>query len=1308
MRATLNQKLTDSQYPDLTVESSYGINDYDQNIIESINNVESVDYSYQKDVLIKDSDFLVRIESMSELPLYQVVEGRLPEKKGEISLDKDLLKEGYKLGEMIDFVNTDTSEIQEDLLINSYEIVGFITSSEYLMDSDKGRSNIGKGNIDGFAIINSDNFNMDYYGIARIKISTTTNLSYISTEYKNLVNEKKAEVEKLFSNSPEVKLGKIVNDANKEIDKSKQEISDAESEISDAESELNEAQKELYDGFEKYAEGKKELEAEKTSNLSKLEEAKSELEEGKLELTKGESDYKSGLEQFEKEKQDGYQQIKDGKEKLEESLLSLEEGWQEYQNGIDELNKQFAPFESAMAENKELLDENGQELLVARKNYQAQVDQFNSEITEKETELNKSLKELEVKNEELFYEGNLLASDKDNLTIMEDSLASKELEYNQTSIKLENTKKELEEQQKLLNDSFKQKEDQKAILLQELEDIKNSNLSDLEKEQAIKDKEEEISTLETEIITLNNNQKDLDLKVTELNKSFADLTNLASEIEKLKASVKETSESLLQRSNQLEEQRQQLDLESQKLNDKIQELETEKSQKQALFEQTNKELESQELIYQQAKEDYETGLNDLANRKKEASKELTEAKLQLDQGQAEYDEGVLAIEKAEKTLVSELEKASQELEDAKNKLSQGWSEYETGLANYQNGKKEFEEEIAKAEKELKEAYQDLIEGQNDYQEALTEFNIEKKDALSEISEGKLELADAESEIAKLKLPSYTIKTPSDDASIYLYQSNSESMDMLSYIFPIFFYAIAMLVTVTTMSRMVDEERIQIGTLKALGYEIKDILKKYLLYGLFPAALGSIIGIVIGYYLLSNLIFNAYSSGFNVGEQVLGIYPYRVLVAFILSLALVFTTVFLSIKSTVKNNPATLLRPKSPKIGSKILLERIRPLWNHLSFLHKVTLRNIFRYKARMLMTIIGIAGCTGLLFMGFAIKDSITQISPLQYNEIINYDLLPIIDENASENDINEYETELLANKDIDSISEIRFDLVNYHDVESTDQDVSLVVAFEQDNLSDYIDLRNRKSGDKLILNDSGVIISEKIAEIANVKVGDYLIIEDSDSIERQLKVAGITENYINHYIYLTANYYQNAFEKEALINGHFIKLSNTLNTNSIVNDLVKNEIVLSVINNVDVDNQIGDLLDNLNLIVFVLILISSLLAIVVLYNLTNINISERIRELSTIKVLGFYNLETTEYVYRETFLLSIIGIVVGYGFGFILHWFIINVLAPDSIMMSPNILMSNYVISALITLTLSLLVMIIMHNKLKKVNMVEALKGVE
>ena len=607
---------------------------------------------------------------------------------------------------------------------------------------------------------------------------------------------------------------------------------------------------------------------------------------------------------------------------------------------------------------------------------------------------------------------------------------------------------------------------------------------------------------------------------------------------------------------------------------------------------------------------------------------------------------------------------------------------------------EAKSQISHEESQLKQQENQLIAQKNQIGESSSAQTIEQLNgAQNQIDAGKEKLASAKAELAKkeaalnqLEEPTYQINNRKEGNPGYkTFLEDSTRIDSLSNIFPVVLFAIALLVSLTTMTRFVEEERGNLGLLKALGYSNREIRKKFMVYGLVSSGLGALVGTIIGHTFLPLAVFNAYTASSTFSNLRLTFSPLWTIVAFAIAIACSLLPAYWVVRKELKEVPASLFLAKVPKAGSRILLEKIDFIWKRMSFTYKVTARNLFRYKKRMLMTIFGVAGCTALLVMGFGIRDSISGLASKQFGQILHYDMIAI-----EKNKVSDKEKEASGKLE--------------------KQEVSLIATNQSDDLSKYVSLESRKNNQKIVLNDSGAVISEKFAELLGLKVGDSLTLKDDENKPVRIKVSAITEMYMGHYIFMNQSVYQKVFKKDFMTNGQLIKLKNASvnNIQKMSAQLMQEDGIQAISQNSDLKKVIESFMYGINSVMIVLITCAILLAIVVIYNLTNINVSERIRELATIKVLGFYDREVTLYIYRETILLSFLGILVGFGLGNYFHQVIMNQLSADQIMFAPGLLWTNLLLSAAITFATTLLLALVVHFKLKAVDMLGALKSVD
>ncbi|WP_026089169.1 MULTISPECIES: ABC transporter permease [Bacillus] len=698
-------------------------------------------------------------------------------------------------------------------------------------------------------------------------------------------------------------------------------------------------------------------------------------------------------------------------------------------------------------------------------------------------------------------------------------------------------------------------------------------------------------------------------------------------------------------------------------------------------------------------------------------KELNEQKQELELAGLLYGENFMKIQATQAQLTTEKNNlettkqkfASQEVEirEAENELRLGTEQYKKGKAQLAVAWEQYKNEKFKGIQDLTNAKSKIDVSENEYEKNLALFQKEKQKAERKFKEAEKKIQQAKADLEKLELPKYYVNDRSNNPRYSDFKDNANRITSLSSIFPVLFFLIAALVCLTTMTRMVDEQRTQIGLMKALGYKNQDIIAKYFVYGSLASIIGSFFGLLIGLELFTRIIYNAYLTLYDMPDLII-LFDFKIItVAVIVALICTSATAFVSTRNILRENAATLMRPKAPKNGQRILLERIRFIWKRLNFTSKVTSRNLFRYKKRMFMTIFGVAGCTALMFTGYGLRDTIQDLVPLQYGEIMKYDAAVLLSNDA---EIKTYD-QLLAKKD-NVTSKTSVFQANMTAVKKgvNNQEVMVMVPEKKKELNTYITLRHMDTKKSVKIPHEGAVLSEKLASLYNVKVGDSFIVKKSDGEQFRLKVNDIVEMYAGHFLFVSPSYYQSIFGEKPNYNVDLLKLKNTNESweNTFAEQLMNISGVIGISYTNTYSNLLQNTMDSLNVVVIVLIVSAALLAFVVLFSLANINVSERIRELSTIKVLGFYPREVTMYVYRENMILTILGIALGFLFGNGLLQIVISTVEVDQVMFSHVVHVTSYVYSAVLTIIFSLFVMLVMHIKLKRVDMIEALKSVE
>ena len=704
----------------------------------------------------------------------------------------------------------------------------------------------------------------------------------------------------------------------------------------------------------------------------------------------------------------------------------------------------------------------------------------------------------------------------------------------------------------------------------------------------------------------------------------------------------------------------------------------------------------------------------------------------LTEQKADLDAKETALLQQEQTLAAqeeELLSAGRQITDGKSQIAAARSQLDSTKSQITDGKaqilsawallNEKEDTLNASKAQLASGEQELADGRSEYEQAakeaedqITDGQVKITDGEKQLADAKQKIADAKAEIKKIENPKWYVQTREDALTEYQgYGDNADRMRSIGKVFPVLFFLVAALISLTTMTRMVEEQRVQIGTMKALGYGKAAIAGKYIGYALIATLGGSIFGVLAGEKILPFIIIYAYMILYKHLPAIL--VPYHMSYALQASGIAIACTLIATIASCYKElaaEPAELMRPAAPKQGKRILLERIGIIWKHLNFTWKSTVRNLIRYKKRFFMTIFGIGGCMALMVVGFGLKDCIYEIVSLQYEKVQFYDAATYMSDDISEENRQQLHDYLDQNADIKETIEVRMQKTDVKSA-SGKKTLYLMVPSDNEKIEDFLSFHSRTNKDEVYsLKKDEVILTEKMASLLNVKVGDELTIEDEDRGDQTVTVGAICENYMSHYLYLSPEKYEELYGVPAEYNTiiYSVKDGKDDQIEKIGTKLLSMDGVLNVSYTSSIEGRLDDMLRSLNLVIVVLIVSAGMLAFVVLYNLNNINITERQRELATLKVLGFYDGEVASYVYRENILLTIIGSVVGMVLGNLLHRYIILTVEVEEAMFGRQIHWQSYLYSFLFTVAFSLFVNWVMFYKLKKIDMVESLKSVE
>lgn len=948
----------------------------------------------------------------------------------------------------------------------------------------------------------------------------------------------------------------------------------------------------------------------------------------------------------------------------------------------------------------------------------ARYDEIVTEASEKLADAEKEITDAEAELEQGKAEAQeKLTAAREKLENAQKELEQAKKELASSQAKIASSKEELEQAQKELNESSgkiaagEKELNEKSIALATLKEQKDTLQGQLA---ALEQQKEELSgqktTLEAQKRTLQEGQKNLldtqavlQQQISRLKAEKEDLNaegirlseekeTLQKEYEELKSQYEASGDTEILK--QVEAKKAQLD----EVNAKIAENSAKIEQNKTLLETVESQMDPLEEKLVQMK----NGLEQTETALEKISAGLSE----IEAGQEQMQTGLTQMESYISSGEFQLQAAREQLESGKNQILSGQRQIEDAKKRIADG----EEQIQAGIKQIQDGETGLADGWIEYQDGERQANAEIADGEAQIADAKVQLADAKKEIEQIEKPTWYIYDRSHLPEYSGYGDNADRMKAIGEVFPLIFFLVAALISLTTMTRMVEEERTLIGTLKALGYSKKSIAAKYLGYAVLATLTGGIFGVMIGEKILPYIIITAYKIMYRHLPDVEIPYNlyYGVLACVAALLCTVAATIFSCMKE-LKEQAAELMRPPAPKQGKRVFLEYIPFLWKRLNFTWKSTVRNLMRYKKRFFMTIFGIGGCMGLMLVGFGLKDSISSIVPLQYEDIQLYDGNVILQSDVTMQEKQEVYEALEKNSQVVATAE---DLLQKITIEhdGVSKEVYLNVPENVEKFSDFVVLQDRTTKEKYQLTDKGAVLTEKMAKELGMSAGDTVTIKEENEKERTVKISQICENYMSHYLYMTPAVYKAAYGKEPEYNSIYYRTEGrtTKEAESVGEAALKLDGALSVSYTTELRQQVDDMLQSLDIVIVVLIISAGMLAFVVLYNLNNINITERKRELATLKVLGFYDKEVTEYVYRENILLTLIGSVFGMLLGKILHRFIIVTVEIDSVMFGRNINTISFVYAFLLTVVFSLFVNGVMYFKLKKINMVESLKSVE
>lgn len=1244
-------------FMDIRVVSTLGLTEDDLEDMRNTEGVAAVTGGYTAEVLNEQSDmeFALKVIAWTEdVNQVTLTDGRLPEKANECLADDIYLQQtGCEIGDQITLESGSSEDLSDTLKEETYTIVGS-GILPYYMEMDRGSGTVGDGSLDAFLVVLPEVFEQqDVYTEAYVQAEGAEAENSFDGAYETKVAEVVAGLEEIADGACDRRYETIYQDGMEEIEDAKQEVADAEQELADAKAQIDDGEQQITDAKETLADGEKELEdgeSELASREQQLAEARELLESKEAELNSGKSQLADGEQQI----ADAEAVLSAKEKELADGKAQLEAEAQQLEAGKAEIEEQSESLESGKAQ----VEEKARELEEAK----AQVEAKAQELENGRAQLEAGRAELESGKAEL-------EQNRQTVTAARQELEAKRADYETAKTALQQIEAQLGELQQQLT----QTEEQIRQMEEALADAGLDTSPEYEALLAVK------TQLETTIAGLQTQKETVQAEITEFEAGEKSVQDGEAQLAAAEQQIAQSEQQLNATEEVLKEGEVQLEAARQQITDGKAQLEASRQQLAAAETQLN--------AYRQQMADGEAQLN-------AARQKITDGETQLSQGRQELEQQKSVLEQSK----AQMESGEQQIAQTRQQLTEGEAQIAEARQTLADARAELEDGKA----ELAEKEQELADAKQEYEDGYAEAQPELADARQQIADGEQELKD-------LEKPEWYVMDREDVTSAKGFADDAERIDNIGQVFPWIFFLVAALISLTTMTRMVEEQRQQIGTLKALGYRDGAIAVKYLCYAMLATVTGAVIGVVIGEKLFPWVIMNAY------GMLYLGLPEYLTplnweqgLLAILTSIACTGLATLFSCWREMRAKPSELMRPEPPKNGRRVLLERVTILWKHLSFTQKSTVRNLFRYKKRFFMTVIGIGGCMGLMLVGFGLQDSITAIAKNQFVELFTYQAAVVVNsESKEQKDALREQAEMF-----DGMGSTLEMFAQNVELTAGDESMSAIMEVPQDPsvVDQFFTFRDRRSKEPYEFPEDGIAISEKTAKMLGVSVGDTIKVGEENKEGREVTISIIIENYVEHYIFMAPSLYESVWQETPDYNQILMKYEDTSDRyeENLGQMMIEQDGVVGVTFVSDLEAEIDDMLQALNIVIVVLIVSAGLLAFVVLYNLNNINITERKRELATLKVLGFYDMEVAEYVYRENVILTILGILAGAGIGLALHQYIIHTVEVDMMMFGRTVFPRSYLFSGLLTLVFSLFVNYMMYYRLKKIDMIESLKSVE
>ena len=1239
---------------DLHVLSTLGLTDKDAEALAQQPGVAAVERAYTVDAVVHltDNDYIVKVLSFTEDPginAPRLVEGRLPQNARECLVEPLLLEEtGLQLGDTLT-LDTGDGDYADALRTETFTIVGTADSPLYV-GTDRGTSSLGTGKVSAFVLLPLSAFSMETYTDFYLLAEGAESLLCYDDAYTDRIDSLTDSLEAFAGQRARLRGEEVIGEANEQLAEAEQELADAqaeaEQELSDAWAELADARAELDDGWAEYHDGVRELQDQVAEAEQEISDGQTELDDALAEL----NDNEQKLTDARAELDDGWQEYYDGRRDYEDGLDEYEDGYAQYEDGLEQYEDGLAEYRAGQRRLSSALDQlnSGEAQYSAGK---SQFDQFAQQLWTAAIQaglaggypsVDALLSAAAGGNAEA---GNVLAA----------VMAGIHEQLNTQIRELEATLSGLNGELEKATQAVAALPGQITALEEQISQAEEAGAS-----------EEELAALRASLAELNNNLSTARESIPQLTAGISQaqsgLANLQAQVAQIPAdgaAVIASYQTLLASRRELDD----------------------------------------------GWDEYYDGMAQL----RAAKRELEDAKAVLDETEEELADGWTELEDARRQLedaYQKLQDGEQELSDGRAELDDGWQDYYDGLQELEDARQTLAEETADAQAELSDARAELNDGETAYTDGLAEYEDGKAEAENKIADARKELEQARRDIEDIEECEWYLLGRNTNTGYVSYSMDADRMGNLASVFPLIFFLVAALVCLTTMTRMVEEQRVTIGGLKALGYSKGIIAVKYVGYGFLASTVGALLGLAVGLTLLPWIICNAWNIIYTLGPIQYGLEPVTSAVACLAAIGTVTLSALGACFSTLAAVPAQLMRPKAPPAGKRVLLERLPFLWRRLSFNYKITIRNLFRYQRRFWMTVIGIGGCAALIVTAFGLRGSIFDIMDKQFEEIYGYTAQIGLVDKVTPGELREVTQAL----DEDPLAEGWLVCCSASMTAETDAytvDCTVQVFPDQASMAPFIHLRHRTDDEPVTLSDDGVVLTEKLAGLLDAQPGDTITLDGDSRVE--VRVADVTEHYIQHYVYMTDAYYETVFGTEPRQN---LVLADYPVEDPAAEDLERELVGLDGVTSLtrmeDTREIYGSSLESVDYAVILIIVCAAALAFVVLYNLTNINITERMRELATLKVLGFYDGELSAYIYRENVILTVFGVAMGMVMGKLLHQWLILTVEIDMLMFGRQLSLSSYAYAVVLTVLFSLLVNLAAHRKLKKLDMVESLKTVE